>query len=187
MFAQDSCAAEKESGLGQRLWARLNDRPLLDALWPGMRAHMGVLTARAKTKCEAAANWFHDKTAYFETAAHRKAKMAERRLRLAIDAMPEGVVFLDPDGRYILWNQRYSEIYTKSADLFVPGARMQDTLRIGVERGDYPEAAGREEEWIAERLAKMQNPGEPHEQVLSDGRWIMIEERRLEDGSIIGL
>ncbi|MET0546221.1 MAG: EAL domain-containing protein, partial [Caulobacterales bacterium] len=119
--------------------------------------------------------------------AHRKAKMAERRLRLAIDAMPQGVVFLDPDGRYILWNQRYSEIYTKSADLFVPGARMQDTLRIGVERGDYPEAAGREEEWIAERLAKMQNPGEPHEQVLSDGRWIMIEERRLEDGSIIGL
>jgi predicted signal transduction protein with EAL and GGDEF domain len=37
---------------------------------------------------------------------------------------------------------------------------MADTLRIGVERGDYPEAFGREEEWIAERMAKLFRPGE---------------------------
>lgn len=115
------------------------------------------------------------------------AKTAEERLRMAIDAMPEGVVFLDPEMRYILWNQRYSEIYHTSADLFKPGARLTDTLRIGVERGDYPEAAGREEAWMAERLAKLSNPGGPHEQLLADGRWIMIEERRLRDGSTIGL
>ncbi len=101
--------------------------------------------------------------------------------------MPEGIVFLDPEGRYILWNQRYSEIYKKSADLFQPGARLADTLRIGVERGDYPEADGREEEWIAERLAKLANPQAPHEQRLSDGRWIMIEERKMADGCTIGL
>jgi len=37
-------------------------------------------------------------------------------------------------------------------------------LRIGVERGDYPEAADREEEWIAERLSKLRNPRGRHEQ-----------------------
>lgn len=126
-------------------------------------------------------------SAEWGSSARRKAEMAERRLRLAIDAIPEGVVFLDPEGRYILWNERYAEIYQKSADLFVPGVRMADTLRVGVERGDYPEAAGREEEWIEERLEKLRNPGEPHEQLLADGRWIMIEERRLADGSTIGL
>ena len=58
---------------------------------------------------------------------------------------------------------------------------------IGVERGDYPEAVGREEEWIAERLAKLYQPGERHEQTLADGRVILIEERLTEDGGIIGL
>lgn len=113
--------------------------------------------------------------------------MAERRLREAIDVMPEGVVFLDPDGRYILWNQKYSEIYAKSADLLQPGVRLADTLRIGIERGDYPEASGREEEWLADRLSLLENPGMRHEQLLSNGRTIMIEERKTMDGGTIGL
>jgi diguanylate cyclase (GGDEF)-like protein/PAS domain S-box-containing protein len=116
-----------------------------------------------------------------------EARQAHARLRDAIDILPHGLVFLDPEGRYILWNQQYTDIYKRSADLFKPGARLQDTLRIGVERGDYPEAAGREEEWIAERLAKLYNPHGRHEQTLSDGRHILIEERRTSDGGIIGL
>ena len=120
--------------------------------------------------------------------AEAEAKHARDRLRAAIDAFPEGVVFLDPEGRYILWNQRYAEIYHRSADLFAPGRKLAETLRIGVERGDYPEAAGREEAWIAERLDKLENPtGERLEQQLSDGRWLMVEDRRTADGGLIGL
>ena len=71
-----------------------------------------------------------------QVAAQRQADLAERRLRDAVDALPEGIVFLDPDGRYILWNQRYAEIYKRSADLFEVGARLEDTLRVGIARGD---------------------------------------------------
>jgi diguanylate cyclase (GGDEF)-like protein/PAS domain S-box-containing protein len=120
-------------------------------------------------------------------AAIADARKSHERLREAIDILPQGIVFLDPDGRYILWNKKYSEIYSRSSDLFKPGARLQDTIRIGVERGDYPEAIGREEEWIAERLAKLYEGGDRHEQVLADGRVILIEERLTEDGGIIGL
>ncbi|HWA21337.1 MAG TPA: EAL domain-containing protein [Caulobacterales bacterium] len=130
-------------------------------------------------------SWAAAKAA-FDTA-HAPAQGAIDWLRAAVDALPEGIVFLDPEGRYILWNKRYAEIYAKSADLFQPGARLADTLRIGVQRGDYPESAGREEEWIAERLAKLANPQAPHEQRLSDGRWILIEERKMTDGCTIGL
>ena len=119
--------------------------------------------------------------------AENDARKAERRLREAIDVLPEGVVFLDAEGRYILWNKRYADIYHRSADLFEPGRKLADTLRIGVARGDYPDAIGREEEWIAQRLALMTNPGERHEQRLSDGRWIMIEERGTSEGGVIGL
>lgn len=120
--------------------------------------------------------------------AEVEAKGARDRLQAAIDAFPEGVVFLDQDGRYILWNARYAEIYHRSADLFAPGRSLAETLAIGVARGDYPEAAGREEAWLTERLEKLKNPtGERLEQQLADGRWLMIEDRRTADGGVIGL
>ncbi len=120
--------------------------------------------------------------------AEAEARRAEARLREAIDVLPEGVVFLDAEGRYVLWNRRYAEIYHRTADLFRPGARLADTLRVGVDRGDYPDAIGREEEWLAARVRKLEAPtGERHEQRLADGRWLMIEERRTSDGGVIGL
>ncbi len=119
--------------------------------------------------------------------AEADARLAEERLAAALDALPEGIVFLDAEGRYILWNQRYAEIYHRSADLFAPGARLEDTLRIGVARGDYPEAIGHEDEWLGRRLEMLRNPGQRHEQRLTDGRWVMIEERRTSDGGVIGL
>ncbi|MFN5042144.1 MAG: putative bifunctional diguanylate cyclase/phosphodiesterase, partial [Bradyrhizobium sp.] len=120
-------------------------------------------------------------------AAIADARKSNARLREAIDILPQGIVFLDPEGRYTLWNRKYSEIYKRSSDLFERGARLEDTIRIGVARGDYPEAAGREAEWIAERLQKMYQPGERHEQVLADGRVVLIEERLTSDGGIVGL
>jgi diguanylate cyclase (GGDEF)-like protein/PAS domain S-box-containing protein len=120
-------------------------------------------------------------------AAIAEAQKSHDRLVEATDILPQGIVFLDADGRYILWNKKYAEIYGRSSDLFRPGARLQDTIRIGVERGDYPDAIGCEEQWIAERLSKLYQPGERHEQKLADGRVILIEERLTEDGGIIGL
>jgi diguanylate cyclase (GGDEF)-like protein/PAS domain S-box-containing protein len=116
-----------------------------------------------------------------------EAERAHARLRDAIDILPEGIVFLDGDGRYVLWNRRYAEIYKRSADVFQVGARLEDTLRIGVARGDYPAAIGREEEWLAERLQLLRNPSGRHEQTLSDGRCILIEERQTGEGGVIGL
>ena len=119
--------------------------------------------------------------------AEARASRAESRLREALNVLPEGIVFLDHEGRYVLWNDAYAEIYAKSADLFREGVRMADTLRVGVERGDYPQAIGREEEWLAERMALLDNPGVRHEQRLANGRWILIEERKTHDGGTIGI
>ena len=120
-------------------------------------------------------------------SAIAEARRSHERLREAIDILPQGIVFLDAEGRYILWNKKYAEIYSGTADLFAKGTRLEDTIRIGVTRGEYPEAIGREDEWLAERLAKLSQPGERHEQTLSDGRVILIEERLTDDGGVIGL
>jgi diguanylate cyclase (GGDEF)-like protein/PAS domain S-box-containing protein len=120
-------------------------------------------------------------------AAIAEARASDARLREAIDILPQGIVFLDNEGRYVLWNKQYADIYKRSADLFKVGVRLEDTLRIGIERGDYPAAKGREEEWLKERLSRLYRPGERHEQWLSDGRCVLIEERNTSDGGIIGL
>jgi diguanylate cyclase (GGDEF)-like protein/PAS domain S-box-containing protein len=120
-------------------------------------------------------------------AAIAEARKSHERLRQAIDILPQGIVFLDAEGRYVLWNKQYAEIYSKTADLFEEGTRLEDTLRIGVARGDYPEAAGHEEEWIADRLQKLYQPGARHEQKLADGRVILIDERLTDDGGVVGL
>ena len=77
-------------------------------------------------------------------AARARAALAETRLGAVMEAIPEGVVLLDGEGRYILWNQTYAEIYHRSADLFEVGRKLVDVLKVGIERGDYPDAVGRE-------------------------------------------
>jgi CheY-like chemotaxis protein len=121
-------------------------------------------------------------------AAQAEAQLAKDRLATAIEALPEGIVVLDAEGRYVLWNRRYAEIYHRSADLFAPGVKLGDALREGIRRGDYPEAFGREEAWLAERVAQILNPsGERKEQRLADGRWLMVDEARTPDGGVIGI
>ena len=60
-----------------------------------------------------------------------EARRSHARLREAIDILPQGIVFLDEEGRYILWNKKYAEIYDATADLYRTGVKLEDTLRIG--------------------------------------------------------
>lgn len=151
------------------------------------------LLQRASARCRSAVDTLTSGRTKIENAravadaAIANATAAHERLRAALEILPQGIVFLDDEGRYILWNQKYADIYKRSADLFKVGVRLEDTLRIGVARGDYPEAKGNEEAWIKERLELLYNPRGPHEQNLSDGRCILIEERRTSDGGVIGL
>ncbi|KAK0341237.1 hypothetical protein LTR94_027226, partial [Friedmanniomyces endolithicus] len=39
----------------------------------------------------------------------------------ALDALPQGIVFLDAEGRYLHWNEEYARIYHRSADLLQRG------------------------------------------------------------------
>ena len=85
-------------------------------------------------------------------AAIAEARKSHARLREAIEHLPQGIVFLDAEAATSCGTSSTPKS-TAAAPTVRPGAKLDDTLRIGVARGDYPEAAGREEDWIAERLA----------------------------------
>jgi diguanylate cyclase (GGDEF)-like protein len=119
--------------------------------------------------------------------AARDAELARGRLLTAFDVVPEALVLFDSEDRYLLWNRSYADIYAESGDAIAVGARFEDVLRAGVAKGLYPEAVGREEAWLAERIARQRAGQSSHERQLHDGRWVRIEERRTADGGAIGV
>jgi signal transduction histidine kinase len=56
---------------------------------------------------------------------------------------------------------------------------------VGLSKGLYAEAIGREEEWLEDRLARQTSAYSVHEQPLADGRWLRIEERRTASGGTV--
>jgi diguanylate cyclase (GGDEF)-like protein/PAS domain S-box-containing protein len=112
---------------------------------------------------------------------------AHNRLKEAIEILPEGIVILDADNRYVAWNKRYAQIYHRAIDTIVVGRSIEEALRIGLDRQMYPEAFGREEAWLAERIKNLRTPATSHEQLLDNGRWYLIEECRTSEGGLISL
>jgi PAS domain S-box-containing protein len=117
-------------------------------------------------------------------ARHRALEIL---LQDAIDSISEGFVIYDADDRLVMCNDAYRQLYPESAAMMVPGARLEDIMRTALARGRYPSARGREEEWLADQLRKHRELGEPIENQLDDGRWLLISERRTSNGGTAGL
>jgi two-component system cell cycle sensor histidine kinase PleC len=120
-------------------------------------------------------------------AAEGRARAAEACLLDAIDSLDEAFVLFDADDRLVLCNRKYRELYAISADLLQAGTRFEEIIREGAKRGQYVEAMGRIETWVAERMAQHRNPVATVLQQLGDGRWVLIRERRTQDGGTVGV
>jgi integral membrane sensor domain MASE1 len=120
------------------------------------------------------------------SAALNERRAAETRLRDAVESIGDGFALFDGDDRLVLSNSTHQRMYAKNNDLMVPGVRFQDILRGSAARGQHPDAVGRIDEWVEERLHRHLNPGEPIEQDRGDGQWLLICERRTSEGGIVG-
>jgi len=107
-------------------------------------------------------------------------------MRGAFETIDEPFVLFGPDDRLVFCNDKYREIYAASAELIFPGARFEDIVRGGAERGQYPDAEGRIEEWMAERVAAHRSGDATLIQRVAGGRTIRIVERRMPDGHTVG-
>ncbi|HWA48571.1 MAG TPA: PAS-domain containing protein [Dongiaceae bacterium] len=117
-------------------------------------------------------------------------KLAEERLRTAIDAMDSGFALFDADDRLIIHNQGF--IDKSVADSFGGDARgrsFEEIIRAfsandvtAVDAGSDPEA------WIERRIRRHRDPpAEPFDQQLTNGTWCRISERRTSDGGYVGI
>ncbi len=103
-----------------------------------------------------------------------------------IEAFPAGVACYDPEDRLVIANQRYRSIYAESADLLVHGARFEDIIREGAQRGQYAIGPEGIEGWIADRIVKRAQVAE-YEQRLATGEWLRVSDWRMRDGSILSV
>ncbi|RAU20054.1 hypothetical protein CU669_20475 [Paramagnetospirillum kuznetsovii] len=113
-------------------------------------------------------------------------RRAELLLRSAIDTIDEAFVIYDADDRLFMCNERYRATYAASAPALEVGNTFEAILRYGLEHRQYIQAIGREEEWLAERLAQHRRADTNVIQPLSDGRWLRIIERRTPEEFIVG-
>jgi PAS domain S-box-containing protein len=119
-------------------------------------------------------------------SAEAEVKRASDLLRGSIDALDDAYALFDADDRMVLCNQPYRDLYPLSAELMVHGTHFEDIVRAGAERGQYVDAIGRVDAFVAERLATHRQSSSQVTRRLSDGRIVRIGERRMADGHIVG-
>ena len=113
-----------------------------------------------------------------EAAAHSE-RLSRSRLLEAIESISEAFSLYDMDDRLVLCNRRYRELASATPADALVGMTFERIIRAAAESGQMPDARGRVDAWITERLARYHNPAGPYVQQLSDGRWLQISERRI--------
>ncbi len=122
-----------------------------------------------------------------EITEREQAEESSRKFIAAIDSMNEVVNYFGADDRLVFCNERYREINSAVPENLVPGVTFEDQMKAIVARDLVPEAQGREDEWLRERLERHRSPKGPFELLRQDGIWLLIHEQRLPDGGMITL
>jgi len=129
--------------------------------------------------------WLYDITPL--RRAEQARLRSERRLGEAIESISEGFVCYDGEDRLVICNSCYRDLLYPGMEIEMSAGRtFESIVRSAAERGYVVDATGRVEEWVAERLRQHRNPGEPQVQ-RRNGKWVMVSERRTEDGGTVAV
>lgn len=161
---------------GREYWVALDVQPLRD--------ENGNLQGFVAVETDVTENRRHAEA--LREAAEAAAN-ARATLETAVETLQDGFVLYDFRDRLVICNSRYREIYARSAEVIQPGNSFETILRHGLACGEYAEAVGCEEEWLAHQLAEHRKPYSETEQQLADGRWLRIFEKATPDGGRVGL
>ncbi|NIR32732.1 MAG: PAS domain S-box protein [Gammaproteobacteria bacterium] len=112
---------------------------------------------------------------------------ARETLEDAIESLSQGFALWDAQDRLITCNSRFREYNRMSADVLVPGVTWHEFMRVGAERGQYPEAREPIEEWLSDLRRELDEHGTTREFRHADGRWFQATARRTRQGGLVGL
>ena len=85
-------------------------------------------------------------------------KRAEEMLTTAIESLPEGFAYFDPEDRLVLFNSKLVKGYPKIADVIVPGVPFETLIRAGVDKGQWSPDNGQDQRGMDSKKARL-SPG----------------------------
>jgi two-component system NtrC family sensor kinase len=130
-------------------------------------------------------NYMRDLTDIKQREEEAAAQRAQ--LRAMLEGIADGVSVLGPDGRLVLANRGFMEMYGYAPHLAAPGTPLADFVRDRLRRGEWrpgEDPAAPLEETVAARVAAfLAAPAGRFEEVRPDGRVIEQRRERLPDGT----
>jgi len=122
-----------------------------------------------------------------EVEARRRAQAAEELLSRAVESIADEFAIYDADDRLIMMNSKFRESFAKFPGGDPTGKTFEELVRADIALGYYPEAMGREEAFVAERLAAHRRSG--HVQIFrnAQGRWTQARDQVLPDGTTVAI
>jgi len=118
----------------------------------------------------------------------RELAIIHGQLTDAVESLHDGFALFDASNRLVACNERYRALTPRVPDtVFLRGTLRSDIIRATALSGQIDGIAGREEEWIHERIGMHGNPHRREERRLSDGRWIEYTEHPTRNGSVVAL
>ena len=131
---------------------------------------------------------FRDTAIEVQRSNETEIRAGRQRLAVAIESISEAFSLYDSEDRLVICNSKYRTIlYPDGGAEISPGMTFESIIRQAAEHGNIKDAAGRVEEWVRERVARHHEPSGPLVQQRSDGRWILVSERKTEDGSTVAV
>ena len=131
---------------------------------------------------------FRDTAIEVQKSNQREIREGRRRLAVALESISEGFSLYDGEDRLVVCNNKYRTLlYPGDAVEISPGMTFESIVRRAAERGSsrMPRAgsrSGSESAWPVTG-----NRRGPHVQQRGDGRWILVSERKTDDGSTVAV
>lgn len=144
--------------------------------------------ARPHRREDGATVWdglFVDVTARKE--AEERAAQSYRWLKEAIESLSDGFVLWDGNDRLVLWNDRYLDGHPQRAELVREGTTFSQLIDATAD--NLRRTMTREEvaAWRKDRMFHHREAHGTYEMQTSTGRWLMITERRTQEGYTVGI
>jgi len=109
-------------------------------------------------------------------------EQARERQMSAIEYLTHGLALFDEADRLILCNERFRASFPQISDALAPGTPfIEITRKFGETWIDDPADL---ERWVSERM-ECHRLGLTHERRYPDGRWVLVKDMRLKDGSTV--
>jgi two-component system, cell cycle sensor histidine kinase PleC len=110
----------------------------------------------------------------------------EQRLMDAIESMPDGLVLLDADRRFVMCNTRYREFYPQLASRLTPGTSASEIVGTDAEEAEPHNHSPTTDTALANVLSNRQMTPD-QECRLATGRWIRVSDRSTREGGLVGI